>query len=64
MGPKEILESTRKAIAEHAGDDPDKRFYANRFLFPRSEAADCIAQKKRPFQGVGPKMLSSGVLLH
>ncbi len=35
MEPKEILEATRRLIQEHAGDDPDKWWYANRFVFVR-----------------------------
>ena len=35
MEPKEILEQTRRMIREHAGDDPDARWYANRFVFAR-----------------------------
>ncbi len=35
MDPREILENTRRAISEHAGDDPDKWFYTNRFVFAR-----------------------------
>jgi len=35
MEPQEILDQTRKAISDHAGNDPDKWFYANRFVFAR-----------------------------
>ena len=35
MEPQEILDETRKAIDAYAGEDPDKRFYANRFVFAR-----------------------------
>ena len=35
MEPQEILNITRKAIRDHAGGDPDKWFYANRFVFAR-----------------------------
>ena len=35
MEPAEILEKTKEMIAEHAGDDPDKWFYANRFVYAR-----------------------------
>jgi len=35
MGPQDILNETRKAIDNYAGDDADKRFYANRFVFAR-----------------------------
>ncbi len=35
MDPREILDETRKAISDCAGNDPDKWFYANRFVFAR-----------------------------
>jgi len=35
MTPQEILEETRKAIAQSAGDDADRWFYVNRFVFAR-----------------------------
>lgn len=35
MEPKDILEQTRKLIREHAGDDPNRWFYANRFVYAR-----------------------------
>lgn len=35
MTPKEILDRTRQMIAEHAEGDPDKWWYANRFVFAR-----------------------------
>jgi len=35
MEPPEILTTVREAIREHAGGDPDKWFYANRFVFAR-----------------------------
>lgn len=35
MEPAEILEKTRDMITEHAGDDSDKWFYANRFVYAR-----------------------------
>lgn len=35
MDTQEILDKTRKAITEFAGDDPDRWFYANRFIFAR-----------------------------
>jgi hypothetical protein len=33
--PQEILDITRKAISDHAENDRDKWFYANRFVFAR-----------------------------
>jgi hypothetical protein len=35
MEPQEILDRTREAIRNHAGGNPDKWFYANRFVFAR-----------------------------
>jgi len=35
MNPQKILEETRKAISNYAGEDSDKWFYANRFVFAR-----------------------------
>jgi len=35
MEPQEILTMTREAIREHGGDDPDKWYYPNRFVFAR-----------------------------
>ncbi len=35
MEPREILQTTRQAIGQYAGQDPDKWFYANRFVFAR-----------------------------
>jgi hypothetical protein len=35
MNPQKILEVTRKAISNYAGEDSDKWFYANRFVFAR-----------------------------
>jgi len=32
---RRILEDTRQRIREHAGEDPDKWWYANRFVFAR-----------------------------
>jgi len=35
MNPEEILAHTRKLISEHADNDPDKWWYANRYVFAR-----------------------------
>jgi len=35
MTPKEILEHVRQLIREHAAGDPDKWWYANRYVFAR-----------------------------
>jgi hypothetical protein len=35
MTPKEILQQTRELIKNHAAGDPDRWWYANRFVFAR-----------------------------
>jgi hypothetical protein len=35
MNPEQILAHVRQLIAEHAGDDSDKWWYANRYVFAR-----------------------------
>ncbi len=35
MEPNEILQHVRQLIAEHSDGDPDKWWYANRFVFAR-----------------------------
>jgi len=35
MEPNEILDHARQLIAEHSAGDPDKWWYANRFVFAR-----------------------------
>lgn len=35
MTLQDILEQTRRSISEYAGEDADKQFYANRFVFAR-----------------------------
>lgn len=35
MEPKDILEQARRLIRDHAGDDADKWWYANRYVFAR-----------------------------
>ena len=35
MTPKDILDTTRRLIVEHAAGDPDKWWYANRYVFAR-----------------------------
>jgi len=52
MEPKEILEHARRLIREHAGDDEDKWWYANRFVFARlqlDERKTKVAIKKELF---------------
>ena len=57
MTPKEILEQTRKLIDEQANGDPDKWWYANRFVFARlnlDERKTKTDIKRRLFEANGP----------
>jgi len=57
MNPQEILEETRKQIEAYAGDDPDKRFYVNRFVFARlqlDERKTKVEVKKRLMESSQP----------
>lgn len=57
MTPDEILAQTREVISEHAGDDPDKWWYANRFVFGRlmlDERKTKVGAKKRLFESNQP----------
>ncbi len=57
MKPEEILEHTRRLIAEHAGDDPDEWWYANRFVFARlnlDERKTKTEVKQRLFERKAP----------
>jgi len=50
MRPDEILEKVRGLIGECAGDDSDRRFYVNRFVFARlqlDERKTKVAVKKK-----------------
>lgn len=52
MNPEEILDQTRRLILEHAGNDPDKWFYTNRFVFARlqlDERKTKVEVKRRLF---------------
>jgi len=74
MDPKAILEQTRAFIAEHAAGDPDKWWYANRFIFARLQLDERKTKtdiKKRlldagqPCHGCGqPFQSRTGVHLH
>jgi len=55
MEPQEILDQTRKAINDHAGNDPDKLFYANRFVFARLQ----LDERKTKTQ-IKKKLLEAG----
>lgn len=57
MTPEEILAQARKSIEEHAQGDPDKRWYANRFVFARlqlDERQTKTAIKRRLFEQDAP----------
>jgi len=63
MDAKEILEATRRAISECAGGDPDKWFYANRFVFARlqwDERRTKTKIKKELLEGENPSCGYSG----
>lgn len=54
-----ILESTRRLIREHAGADPDRWFYANRYVFARLSLDERGTKAK-----LKRNMLDSGVPCH
>lgn len=57
MTPEEILKHTRQLIEEHGGGDPDKWWYANRFVFARlhwDERKTKTDIKRRLFEANGP----------
>ena len=55
MKPEEILEKTRKAIRECAGEDPDRWFYANRYVFARLQL-----DERKIKTGIKRRLLDSG----
>jgi len=55
MKPEEILETTRKAIRDCAGDDPDRWFYANRYVFARLQL-----DERKVKTGIKRRLLDSG----
>ena len=59
MTPKEMLEQTRRLINEHAAGDPDKWWYANRFVFNR-----LMLDERKSKAGVKQKLLDAGVPCH
>ena len=59
MEPDEILEHTRRLIAEHAGDDPDKWWYANRYVFARLQL-----DERKTKRDIKQRLLDSGVSCH
>ena len=56
MKPKQILEQARQAIEAHGGGDPDKWFYANRYVFARLQL-----DERKTKDGVKRELLDSGV---
>ena len=57
MKPQEILDKTRETINNYAGDDQDKWFYANRFVFARlqlDERKTKTQVKKKLFENNQP----------
>jgi len=59
MEPKEILDTTRRLILEYAGDDPDKWWYANRFVFARLQL-----DERRTKSPIKRKLLDAGAACH
>lgn len=55
----EILRQTKAMIQEYAGEDPDKLFYANRFVFARLQLLE--RQEK---VGIKKHLLASGAPCH
>ena len=74
MEPKEILEQARTMIRQHAGDDTDKWWYANRFVYARLQGDErktkvgikkALIAAKRPCHGCGEGFESTkGIHLH
>jgi hypothetical protein len=74
MEPKEILEQTRQMIREHAGDDPDRWWYANRFVYARLQGDEkktkvgikkALIAAKQPCHACGEAFESTkGIHLH
>jgi len=59
MEPREILETTRRLILEHAGDDPDKWWYANRFVFARLQL-----DERKTKSAIKRNLLDAGMPCH
>ena len=59
MEPQEILDKTRKAISDYAGNDPDKWFYANRFVFARLQL-----DERKTKTNVRKELLEANQLCH
>ena len=59
MEPKDILDTTRRLILEHAGDDLDKWWYANRFVFARLQL-----DERKTKSVIKQKLLDAGTACH
>ena len=59
MEPDEILERTRQLIAEHADGDPDRWWYANRYVFARLQL-----DERRTKRDIKKRLLDSGTPCH
>lgn len=59
MEPKQILEQARKMIQEHASDDPDRWWYANRFVFSR-----LMLDERKTKTGVKQRLQNSDQACH
>ena len=59
MTPKEILEQTRSMISQHASGDPDKWWYANRFVFAR-----LMLDERKTKVSVKQKLLGAAARCH
>ena len=74
MTPRQILEETRQRILDCGGGDPDKWWYANRFVFARLNADERRTKSsiKKQFLAAGgpchacgePFVQAKGVHLH
>ena len=59
MNPNQILQHVRKLIDEHAGNDPDKWWYANRYVFAR-----LMLDERKTKTGVKARLFESGAKCH
>jgi hypothetical protein len=59
MNFEEILEEARKQIREHAGSNPDKWFYANRYVYARLQL-----DERKTKDGLKRDLFESGVPCH
>ncbi|MBM4017418.1 MAG: hypothetical protein FJ288_03675 [Planctomycetes bacterium] len=59
MKPKEILDQARKLIAEYSSGDPDKWWYANRYVFARLQL-----DERQTKTAVKRRLLDAGATCH